>query len=253
MDGKETSVVGSRNKHKIRRREKRKGGQESAEDPLDLKGCPVGRKQFETIREIFRDYDKERRGSIHLKAFQTQVKEAQPFLKEFSSAMFDAADKNSNQEIDLVEFLQMYLPHLSRHHAKAMCGKWGGALYKEDRLERRRQQASAMDEEKARVVREAAERCVAGEVELAFETWCSEGKSSISFNTLRRRCPAIDPYVIGSWFHQHDQDANGRLSKNEFVTLFSSHYGGEGKDHLEQLARTLHAFNEKKHAGIEAA
>ena len=91
------------------------------------------------LREIFRDYDKERRGSINRKAFQSQVGESHGgLLKAFSSAMFDAADKNHNEEIDLCEFLQMYVPHLSRHHAVSMCDKWGGALYKEDRLERRK-------------------------------------------------------------------------------------------------------------------
>jgi len=64
--------------------------------------------------------------------------------------------------------------------------------------------------------------------------------------TLRAKCPAIDPYVIGGWFHQTDKDQDGRLTKDEFVSLFRQHYGGADKDHLQALARTLHKLSESQ-------
>ena len=210
-----------------------------------VKGAPLGRKQFETLREIFRDYDQDRRGFISRTSFRCSVGRLQPNLADFSNAMFDAADKNHNEEIDLIEFLQMYVPHLSHKHAHGLIRKYGGALYKEDRLEARRKRAQADEEKAQHIAKESAFKSMEGEIGVAFDQWCTAGKTSISFHTLRRRCPAIDPYVIGSWFHQHDKDQNGRLTKDEFVVLFQQHYGGPGKDHMQHLARTLHSFNEK--------
>jgi len=113
------------------------------------------------------------------------VNELMPCLESHSSSMFDAADKNKSETIDLVEFLQMYVPYLSGKHARALVRKYGGALYVEEDLERERQDKEAAEQEAMREAEEDERVKLQYEIEISFDRWCSKGKSDMSFNVSR--------------------------------------------------------------------
>jgi len=120
-------------------------------------------------------------------------------------------------------------------------------LFREDAAEREREERRRSAEERKRTAHEAAQKAQEEDIGKAFDQWCSTGKKDVSLRTLRRRCPELDPYELGMWLHQHDKDHNGRLNKDEFVSMLHEHYGDTDRCHLQRLARALHTCTISAH------
>jgi len=200
----------------------------------------MGRKRFEVLREIFRDYDTKREGLISRGAFRKQVENLMPSLTMHCDSMFDSVEQGDGAGIPLSAFVHLCEPSTTIAQAEALANKYGGSLYKEDAEKRRIQNKQRAKARKEQAAHAAEQEALEVDLGVAFDKWCTEGNSTVSFNTLRHHCPELDPYVVGVWFHQNDKDLNGRLDKSEFISMLRGHYGGAAEEHLQHLSQHLH-------------
>jgi len=159
-------------------------------DPA-CRGVVMNKKAFVLVREIFRQYDLSRSGSITKEAFIHEVGRITPQIKDHAEDMFNQSDKNKDGSLNFCEFVQMYNPHVTKEMVTKLCKRYGGALYIED-LEAKR---VAEEEAKRMQLKEAQLQQDSQELSNIFSQWCPEGESSISIKTLRSKCPRIEKWL----------------------------------------------------------
>lgn len=196
-------------------------------DPA-CRGVVMNKKAFVLLREIFRQYDLSRTGSITKEAFIQEVGRITPQIKDHAEDMFNRSDKNKDGSLDFCEFVQMYNPHVTKDMVSKLCNRYGGALYIED-LEAKR---VAEEEAKQMQLKEAKLRHDSKELTNTFRQWCPEGESSISIKTLRSRCPRIE-----KWLSRYTKSHT--LTCEDFIDLCGNHYRPNEDKSFVENARAL--------------
>jgi len=202
-----------------------------------LYGCIMARKQFELLRETFREYDINHQGWITKEDFIREISRVTPGIKDHAEAMFHTADRDGNGQLDFCEFLQMYSPTLTRKNVRALSVRYGGSNYIEDAAEAHRMKDQLQAQEEQVQKEEQKQKVEVGELQKAFGQWLKPGKETLSMKTIRQRCPLIRQSQLDEWIGQHG--TSGEINIDEFVALCSQHYGVTAQENALKLAGNL--------------
>ncbi|GBG30360.1 WD repeat-containing protein 5-like [Hondaea fermentalgiana] len=219
------------------------------ESRRSLPGCSPGGVRFGPYHEshvrgfydLFKELDPDQSGFIDMQEFYTNVKLRESPIAASLGSIFETMDEDDNATVDLVEFLQCFLPLVQHSEIVAM------VRYFERSAEKKA--SSFKQARKVTQLSEEAER----EIDELFNQLDENNDNSIQLSELRHVALAnnfIKEEDVREIAQRYSSLEDASLSKEDFKELCSEYFSYNS----DKLIREVLSFNQKnkKRDGLRA-
>jgi len=171
------------------------------------KGRSISKVDFNSMKKIFIDFDKDNSGTVTYQEFLKSLGEKKELQKQAGS-IFSQMDKDGNGEMSFPELLQAFYPQATEEDIARTIEKYTPKV---------------VVAEKPEVVLTEEQR---EDIEAMYKMWDKDGDCKVSKTELRDACQnlGIEEETINEWFATYDSDGNEELELEEVMGLLKEFF-----------------------------
>jgi len=169
---------------------------------IQPKGRSISKKDFNVMKKIFINYDKDNSGTVTYKEFVKAISDKKDLVRS-AAGMFQEMDVNGDGEMTFKELLRAFYPACSEEDIDAT-------------MEKYTKKPVVVVIPVKELTEEQKE-----EIAMVCRMWDKDKDGTVSKSELRDQCQnlGIEEATINDWFKKYDADGNEELTIDEVQEL----------------------------------